>query len=44
LHAQASLLAPLQDSVARGTAETRQKALDYATAAFIAGRYSDDDI
>src|SRR5207302_3937643 len=39
-----SFLSDLDDAVARGTAESRQRALWHATDLLIAGRYSDDEI
>jgi uncharacterized protein (DUF2336 family) len=39
-----SFLSDLDDAVARGTAESRKRALWHATDLLIAGRYSDDEI
>src|SRR5260370_17179805 len=39
-----SFLSDLDDAVARGTAESRERALWHATDLLIAGRYSDDEI
>src|SRR5258708_13479842 len=39
-----SFLSDLDDAVARGTAESRKRALGHATDLLIAGRYSDDEI
>src|SRR5437773_5469039 len=39
-----SFLSDLDDAVARGTAESRKRALQHATDLLIAGRYSDDEI
>lgn len=39
-----SFLQELEDAVSRGTAESRQRALWYATDLLIAGRYTDDEI
>nr|WP_079539181.1 hypothetical protein [Bradyrhizobium lablabi] len=39
-----SFLQELEVAVSRGTAESRQRALWYATDVLIAGRYTDDEI
>jgi len=39
-----SFLSDFDDAVARGTAESRERALWHATDLLIAGRYSDDEI
>src|SRR6266480_5753410 len=39
-----SFLSDLDDAVARGTAESRKRALWHATDLLIAGRYSDEEI
>jgi Uncharacterized protein conserved in bacteria len=39
-----SFLSDLDEAVARGTAESRERALWHATDLLIAGRYSDDEI